>query len=216
MGFGVAGGTVPAIAGLIAPSVCAVEFGLHRGIALFGGEEPIGVAEMRKGIGEILWFDVAGGAGVGGVIEEAEIGAWDAKGVIMSSIDLHVVGDGHMAVDALGTGLAGGVEVVSGRIIFRGGVLMAGGTDLVAIGFESCGVGVMAIGAADAAMEHFALEEGAVFVDLVFDLAIGVVEVGLKPTEGEVVVEILVGLEVGLNEGATGVARSAGVELSGG
>ena len=53
---------------------------------------------------------------------------------------------------------------------------MAAGTEGVVFGLDLRGVGIVAIAAADPRLIHFGLHKGTVDVDLIKDLAIGVVE----------------------------------------
>jgi hypothetical protein len=86
-------------------------------------------------------------------------------------------------------------------------------TDGVAVGLELEAVGVVAVGAAHALPVHPALQHGAVDIDLVELLAVGVVEPGAQELGAEVVEEGGAGL-VAVGEAlAAGMAGAALVHL---
>jgi hypothetical protein len=96
------------------------------------------------------------------------------EAVVVARIDDHVRCRGHVAADTVGAPRILGVEVMVQRLIPAGRV--ATEADPAARGAELAAVWVMAVRARHTAGEHLGLEEGAVFVDLVADLSIGVVQ----------------------------------------
>jgi len=157
--------------------------------------------------------DVARRAGVGGSPADRHVGAWDAEAVVAAEVDVHVSAAGHVAIHALGPFGSDGVTVVGGDVVFACGVLVARRAGFVAGVLEFQRVGVMAIGAADPLVVHLALHERAIDIDLVLDLAVGVIGIGLKEFEVEEVVIVLVGGEADIEQAAAAVALGAGLQL---
>ena len=70
--------------------------------------------------------------------------------------------------------------VVGGIVELRRGMLMTRRADLVALMLQTRGMGVVTVGAADSLVVHLALQKRPVNINLVVNLAVGMVGGGLE------------------------------------
>ena len=150
---------------------------------------------------------------VGSSQGHAQVGTRDPDAVIPPRIHLHVRRFRHVAFGAgraCGIGL---VEVVSRRVVLGGRVLMACRADLVAILFQSNGMGIVAVGAADSLVEHLALDERSVLVVLIHDLPIRIVRRLLQQLIVEVVVVVIARPKIGVQYPPPRMARCTRINL---
>src|SRR5262245_49289004 len=103
--------------------------------------------------------------------------------------------------------------VVRDGIVLGGRMLVAARTDFIAGKLDFRRVGIVAVGAANALMEHLALEERAVLVHLVQNLSVGVVRLLAEQLAGVVVVEPAAGGKTAMNGATARVARRARFDL---
>ena len=117
---------------------------------------------------------VASRAGIGRSQGDGQVGPGHAEAVISAGVDHHVRPRRHVAGDAA-PGLRARLVMVVLRAVEPGGevALRAHG---IARGAQPEPVRLVAVGARHAGLEHAALEERPVLVDLAQDLAVGVVE----------------------------------------
>jgi hypothetical protein len=90
---------------------------------------------------------------------------------------------------------------------------MAAGTDGIAVRLEAQAVGIMTIAADDPLMVHAALDEGTEDKDLVFDLAVGEIEVRLQQGQPKTLVQGRAGFHLVPDATASGVAAGTGLGL---
>ena len=167
-----------------------------------GGYRPLGVA-----------ITVALVAGIGRPHGDAQVGAGNPHAVVAARIHAHVGGFRHVAVGAEGAARVRRMMVMGLGIVFLR--LVALGTDAVVRRPQGQAVGLVAVAADHAGLVHLALQEGAVDIDLVQDLAIGVVQRGLGQCQA--VGGQQVGAVVVLAQGAaTRVAAATAVHLGAG
>ena len=96
------------------------------------------------------------------------------QAVVTAWVDHHVVGLGHVAIDATGARRLGFVKMVGRDVIGRGQVTAC--TKGVSRFVHSCAVRIVTITARNARPVHLALQERAVHVHFVEDLSIRVVQ----------------------------------------
>jgi hypothetical protein len=75
-----------------------------------------------------------------------------------------------MTSDAGSASTLSGVPVVRGRVVLRSRVALA--THGIILGNEFIAMGVVAVAANDASLMHFTLDEGAIDIDFIANLAI--------------------------------------------
>ena len=127
--------------------------------------------------------------GVGTAGYQTEVGTGHPYAVVRPFIDHHVGLFGHVALDAQGA-VAGFalvdllVEVMVVTVV--GLAQMTLQTEVVALELELQAVGIVAVAAADIVVEHLALHERPVDVDLVEDLPVGVIQALVKGRRGHV------------------------------
>ena len=186
--------------------------GRGDGFAVVGGVDALGSPPLRGGLSGPLGrlVGVATVARVGGAELHGQVGARHAKAVVVTGVDDHVVFRRGVAAHALRGGRALLVPVMRGSIKGLRDVTL--GTGEVAPGrFQ--GVRVVAIGAGDAGRVHLALQERAVFVDLVLDLSVSLIELRFQEGQAMGLGEWPPG-RVALREcAAAGVAAGAGLDL---
>ena len=134
--------------------------------------------------------------------------------MIAARIDDHIGALGHVAVGAEGAGRAGLVMRMGGDIELRR--LMALQADPVAGRPQARAVRLVAIGAGDAGMVHPALQERAVFIDLVADLAVGEIESGVEQRNVVDVADRRRRGGIGPDLGAARMAAGTDLDLVGG
>ena len=105
---------------------------------------------------------------------ERQVGPRDAHAVIPPGIDTHEDLTGHVTIYTRSACRCDLMAVVSGIVV--GGGQMALGADTVAFDNELVAMGVMAVGAGNARLMHFALYKRAVDIDFAADLTIGPVQ----------------------------------------
>ena len=118
-----------------------------------------------------------------------------------------------MAIDALGTLGVGFVKVVRHRIVLGQRVLVARSTNLISIVLQPRGVRIVTVAAANALVIHFALNERTMFVVLIQNLTIGIIDAFGQQLTGIMVIKIVSRLEASGDYVAATVARSAGLDL---
>ncbi|MND90027.1 hypothetical protein D3C80_821030 [compost metagenome] len=106
--------------------------------------------------------------------------------MVATGVDDHVGFGRHVTTDTLGARAAGDMVMMRGGIVvlgLQGGeaghgwvAVVALQAQPVALDLDFGGVGIVAVGAANTSVVHFALRERAVLVHLTVDLAIGVVK----------------------------------------
>src|SRR5690349_9524521 len=116
--------------------------------------------------------------------------------MIAARIDFHVSGRRHVALDAKRPPRARLVMMMGGSVVLGRRVRMARRAKLISLTLDLRGVRVVAIGAADALVVHFALQERAVLVDLVKNLAVAMIGRGLQRLVGKAVVKAFAGMVV--------------------
>src|SRR5262245_34231172 len=105
----------------------------------------------------------------------AQIGPRNTKAVIAPGVDVHVRGLRHVTFNALRAGRFHRVAMMNLAVEFARWMLMARGANLIAGVLELGAVWIVAIGAADVLVEHFAFEQRRVFIHFVHDLAVSVI-----------------------------------------
>ncbi len=140
-----------------------------------------------------------------------EIRPGDPETVVMAGMDDHVVPRRHVTGDAPRSGRSGGMEVVLRRIELLGGVARHAHAVGRALHLER--VRIVAVRARDTGGVHLALEEGAVLVDLVLDLAVGKVKALLEQRRPVGLHQGLAEDVVGLDDGAARMTARAGFDL---
>ena len=94
-------------------------------------------------------------ASIGRAEFEGQIWPGDTQAVVVSWIDDHVSGSGHVAASAGSAGAAWFVVMVCGGVVLTR--QMAGGTDRVAFGAQFSAMRIVAVAASDTARIHLAL-----------------------------------------------------------
>ena len=125
-----------------------------------------------------IFVGVANITGVGGAKFFRQVWPRDTYAVIATGIDHHEMFDRHMAFHAGGAGGLHGVMMVFGGMVFT--AVVATQAKGVAGRMQFQAVWIVAIVAAHAVVVHLALHERSVDVDLLFDLAIVVIEAIFK------------------------------------
>ncbi len=115
-----------------------------------------------------------------------QYGTREPKAVVRAIVDQHVGALRHMAVRAKAAGRSGLVKVVFWSI--EGIGFVAAGAQRVALRLEIRAVPVVAIAAHHARRVHLALQERAIDIDLVLDLAVVEVERLIEHREAVAVV----------------------------
>ncbi|MNV23669.1 hypothetical protein D3C71_1146960 [compost metagenome] len=150
--------------------------------------------------------------------------------MVMPEVIAHVELAGHVAIHALRTRLAQGVaSVFDGVVVFRLQALavdtfhsgFAGGVvtlqaQAIAWRFQLRAVGVVAVAATHALVEHFALGKGAVFEHFVLDLAVQRVQLAGQDAWQVVVHQPLADRVAIIQRRAARVAAGTGFEFDGG
>ncbi len=132
-------------------------------------------------------------AGIGSLERCRLLRMGNAEGMIAAIIHLHIGCRRHMAVNALCAGGRFFVAVMAVAIVaFR---QVALGAKPIIFGFDSTGMGVMAICAGDASLVHFALQERAQNKDLILYLSVGMIQPGIQ--QAQPVLVMIVGGRVG-------------------
>ena len=117
---------------------------------------------------------MAAAAGVRNIALCGQVRTRHSQAVVAARIDHHVGGLRHVARHALGSGCAGLVEVMRWVVEFLRQV--AATTQGVALVVKPQAVRLMTIAAGDSLHVHLALQERAINVDLLEDLAVIMVE----------------------------------------
>jgi len=146
-------------------------------------------------------ISVAATAGVGRAQGDAEVGARDTHAVIAARIDDHIGAGRHVARHALRASRLRLVPMVGGDIVFFR--RMALETDPIAGGAQLQAVGIVAIAAGYAGMEHAALQEGPVFIDFVANLAIRKVKTVVEQRDAIAIAYRRSGRDVGPDRSST-------------
>jgi hypothetical protein len=156
---------------------------------------------------------VAGVAGIRGADGRRGERLGDAEAVVAARVDDHVGALRHVARGAFGTLGVHGVVVVLGRVEL--GRLVALEADAVLLEAELEAVRLVAVAAGDALVEHAALEERAVLVYLVADLAVGEVEALVEVDDAVAVADRVAGDGARRQRPAARMADRAGLDLPG-
>ena len=117
---------------------------------------------------------VAAGAGVGRAQGHRQVRPRHAETVVAPRIHHHVRFRGHVTVHAGRTRTVAGMVMVLGTEIDAG--LVALGAQRIALDAQLGAVGLVAVAASHAGGMHRALQERAVYVDLIQNLAVRVIE----------------------------------------